>query len=214
MSQRCCEIAGMVGREETTPNTAMNTIDTQLPTVSATTPDTSPFHAFYPELRAMAAGKIAGEARGHMLQATDLISETWLRLEGDGRRHWNDRTHFLSAAAGVMRNILIDQARRDQCPKHGGGWVRASETTLGRVAANPHEDLLDVDEALRRFAAVDPFKANLVQLRYFGGLTIAEVAAALGISEPTAKRHWAYARAWLFREITGGNNEHTAARAA
>ena len=192
----------------------MNTIDTQSPTPAEAASSASLFHACYPELRALASGKMAGEGPGHLLQATDLISETWLKLEGVGRRQWNGRTHFLAAAAGVMRNILIDQARRDRCPRHGGGWVRANETALGRVAVNPHDELLAVDEALQRFAAVDPFKAELVKLRYFGGLTIPEVAAALDISEPTAKRHWAYARAWLFREITGGNNDSAAARAA
>ena len=192
----------------------MNTIDTQSPTPAEAASSASLFHACYPELRALASGKMAGEGPGHTLQATDLISETWLRLEGKGRREWNGRTHFLATAAGVMRNILIDQARRDRCPRHGGGWVRANETALGRVAVNPHDELLAVDEALQRFATVDPFKAELVKLRYFGGLTITEVAAALGISEPTAKRHWAYARAWLFREITDGNHNHVVARAA
>ena len=192
----------------------MNLVDPQSPTAANTKTSTSLFQSFHRELRALASGKIAGEAPGHSLQATDLISETWLRLESSGPRQWNGRTHFLSAAAGVMRNILIDQARRDQCPKHGGGWVRASETTLGRVAVPPNEELLAVDEALRRFAAVDPRKAELVQLRYFGGLTITETAAALGISEPTAKRHWAYARAWLFREITDGTVTNIPARAA
>ncbi len=192
----------------------MNTIDTQSPTPAEAATSASLFHAFYPELRALASGKMAGEGPGHTLQATDLISETWLRLEGKGRREWNGRTHFLATAAGVMRNILIDQARRDRCPRHGGGWVRANETALGRVAVKPHDELLAVDEALQRFATVDPFKAELVKLRYFGGLTITEVAAALGISEPTAKRHWAYARAWLFREITDGNHNHVVARAA
>ena len=192
----------------------MNTIDTQSPTPAEAATSASLFHAFYPELRALASGKMAGEGPGHTLQATDLISETWLRLEGKGRREWNGRTHFLATAAGVMRNILIDQARRDRCPRHGGGWVRANETALGRVAVNPHDELLAVDEALQRFAAVDPLKAELVKLRYYGGLTIVEVAAALGISEPTAKRHWAYARAWLFREITDNNNHNATAQAA
>ncbi len=191
----------------------MTTIDTQSPTVVATTTGTSLFHAFYPELRALAYGKLAGEAPGHALQPTDLISETWLRLEGAGRREWNGRTHFLSAAAGVMRNILIDQARRGQCQKHGGGWVRVGDSTLGRVAVSQNEELLAVDEALQRFATVDSLKADLVKLRYFGGLTITEAAAALGISEPTAKRYWTYARAWLFREITN-SSETVGARAA
>ena len=101
----------------------MNTIDTQSPTPAEAASSASLFHACYPELRALASGKMAGEGPGHTLQATDLISETWLRLEGKGRREWNGRTHFLATAAGVMRNILIDQARRDRCPRHGGGWA-------------------------------------------------------------------------------------------
>jgi len=113
-----------------------------------------------------------------------------------------------------MRNILIDQARRDRSLKHGGGWVRASETALGRVAESRHDEILEVDEALKRFEAVDPEKAELVKLRYFGGLTIVEAASALGISEPTAKRHWSYARAWLFREISDFGRAPATARAA
>lgn len=189
-------------------------IDTKNSETMRRTQATSLFQAYHRELQLLASGKIAGEAPGQLLQASDLISETWIRLEGAGRRHWRNRTHFLSAAAGVMRNILIDQARRNRCPKHGGGWERACEITLERVGSNSDDEHPAVAEALQRFAVVEPLKARLVELRYFSGLTISEVAAALGVSEPTAKRYWSHARAWLFREITDHNNTAVTARAA
>ncbi|MEW6158526.1 MAG: sigma-70 family RNA polymerase sigma factor [Verrucomicrobiota bacterium] len=153
----------------------------------------------YDELRRIAASKMARERPGQTLQPTALVHEAWLRVSDPGAR-WQSRAHFFGAAAEAMRRILIDNARRKNAVRHGGGMDR---TTLdGEIAsANSHDELLELNEALERFVQVEPEKAEVVKLRYFVGLTIEETAEVLGISEPTAKRYWAYARAWLFREI-------------
>jgi RNA polymerase sigma factor (TIGR02999 family) len=154
----------------------------------------------YEELRRLAAAKMALETPGQTLQPTALVHEAWLRLTGDEDRKWNDRTHFFSAAAEAMRRILIDNARRKNAHRHGGGHQRVhfDEVNL----ATPNDDqMLAVNEALEKFAVKDKQKAELVKLRYFVGLTLEEAAEVLGISEATAKRQWAYARAWLFQEI-------------
>ncbi len=156
----------------------------------------------YDELRLMAAQKMAREAPGQTLQATALVHEAWLKLGGDGQQNWQNRAHFFAAAAEAMRRILIDNARRKRAERHGGGLERVDADEV-EVASNEHEDqLIAVHEALDRFAAHDSMKAELVKLRYFVGLTTQQAAEVLGISEPTAKRYWAYARAWLFREIS------------
>lgn len=155
----------------------------------------------YDELRLLAAQKMAHEPAGLTLQATALVHEAWLRLAADDQQVWQNRAHFFGAAAEAMRRILIDNARRRQALRHGGGQERV-ELAESRIAASgPDEELLAVHEALDRFAAHDAAKAELVKLRYFVGLTIEQAAEVLGISEPTAKRRWAYARAWLFREL-------------
>jgi RNA polymerase sigma factor (TIGR02999 family) len=156
----------------------------------------------YDELRKIAAHKLAGEAPGQTLQATALVHEAWLRLGGDQQPTWQNRAHFFHAAAEAMRRILIDNARRKLAVRHGGALERVPWDDLELpAAAENHDRLLAVNEALDRLAMEDRQKAELVKLRYFVGLTIEEAAQALGISEPTAKRWWAYARAWLFREI-------------
>ena len=155
----------------------------------------------YGELRKLAAQKMAGEGPNQTLQATALVHEAWLRLGGEARAGWQNRAHFFAAAAEAMRRILIDKARRKEAEKRGGGWVRVEIDSLELASAMPDEQLLAVHEALDRLAAHDPRKTELVKLRFFAGLTMGEAAQVLGVSEPTAKRHWAYARAWLFREL-------------
>jgi len=156
----------------------------------------------YDELRRLAQWQMSREKPGQTLQATALVHEAWLRLVGDGNDRWEGRRHFFAAAAEAMRRILIDSARRKQSVRHGGGMQRMELGELQVAAGAPDEELLAVDEALNAFAAHDPRKAELVKLRYFVGLTLEEAANTLGLSERTAKRDWAYARAWLYREIT------------
>src|SRR5262245_56968903 len=155
----------------------------------------------YEELRRLAANKMAHEAPAQTLQATALVHEVWLRLTGGNPAKWNDRGHFLAAAAEAMRHILIDNARRKQRVRHGGGLKRVNLDQLDLATATDDETLLQVDEALTRFAAEEPVKSELVKLRYYVGLSIPEAAEALGMSESTAKRAWAYARAWLYNEL-------------
>ncbi|PYI86975.1 MAG: RNA polymerase subunit sigma [Verrucomicrobia bacterium] len=158
----------------------------------------------YDELRRLAAAKLAREDPGQTLQATALVHEAWLRLAGEQRRQWQGRTHFFAAAAESMRRILIDNARRKHAVRHGGKLERVNldESSL-QIASptNDEDELLAVHEALDRLAAHDARKAELVKLRYFVGLTLEQAAEVLGVSEPTAKRDWAYSRAWLFRQI-------------
>lgn len=157
----------------------------------------------YAELRKLAAKKMAREAAGQTLDATALVHEAYLRLvEGKGPRSYRDRAHFFATAAAAMRRILIDRARRKRAGKHGGSRQRQP---LGDPAVPaPDEELLALDEALRKLAAKDPLKARLVELRYFAGLTGEQAAEVLGVSPTTADRHWAYARAWLQAEVQGG----------
>jgi RNA polymerase sigma factor (TIGR02999 family) len=161
------------------------------------------FPLVYDELRRLAASQLARESAGQTLQATALVHEAYLRLAGPGdSRRYADRGHFFAAAATAMRRILIDNARRKQTLKRGGGGTREP---LDRIAApEPADDLIALGEALDKFAAVDPQKARLVELRYFAGLTGEEAAAVLGISPTTADRYWEFARAWLQTEMRGG----------
>jgi RNA polymerase sigma factor (TIGR02999 family) len=156
----------------------------------------------YAELRQLARAKMAREQPGHTLQATALVHEAWLRL---GDQSFENRAHFFSAAAEAMRRILIDRARRKLSVKHGANaeHVDADEIEIAAPAPKAAE-LLAVDEALDALAAHDARKAELVKLRYFAGLTIEEAAEVLGISAPTAKRDWTYAKAWLYRAIQAG----------
>lgn len=157
----------------------------------------------YDELRRLAAQKMARESPGQTLQATALVHEAWLRLGGDQQVAWRNRTHFYTAAAEAMRHILIDNARRKKALRHGGQAERVNlDLDSFELAAGMDDgQLLALHEALDRLAARDAVKAELVNLRFFAGLTMAEAAEVLGFSEPTAKRYWAYARAWLYREI-------------
>ena len=162
----------------------------------------------YEELRQLAAARLAEEAPGNTLNATALVHEAYLRLVGpaDAAR-WDNRGHFFAAAAEAMRRILVDRARRKAAARHGGGLARLELEPDLAAAQEPREDLLALDEALDRLAAADPLKADLVKLRYFAGLTLPEAAAALGLSERTAGRHWAYARAWLRRAVEGSREQ-------
>jgi RNA polymerase sigma factor (TIGR02999 family) len=163
----------------------------------------------YDELRQLAAAKLARETPGHTLQATALVHEAYLRLvDTDKVQRWDSRGHFFAAAAEAMRRILIDNARRKQADKHGGGWQRHELLETELAIDSTGSDLFAVDEALSRLAAREPVIARLVELRFFAGLTLEEAAGCLGLSERTAYRHWAYARAWLRRDLdrAGGDN--------
>jgi RNA polymerase sigma factor (TIGR02999 family) len=158
----------------------------------------------YEELRRMAARKLAAEAPGHTLQTTALVHEVWLQLAGSESSKWASRYSFLAAAADIMRHILLDRARRKGRIRHGHGLQRVN---LDKVEVASHTDdgtLLRLDEVLTKFAAEDSKKAELVKLRFFVGLTIPQAAAALGITEITARRWWTYARAWLYEELKRG----------
>ena len=158
----------------------------------------------YDELRKLAAHKMAQEAVGQTLQPTALVHEAYLRLVGaENESHWDTRGHFFAAAAEAMRRILVENARRKQTQKHGGGFARHELDPEQVLEPAIREDLLALDEALTRLAAVNPQAAQLVQLRYFAGLSVPEAAQALGIAPRSADRLWAYARAWLHQEITG-----------
>jgi RNA polymerase sigma factor (TIGR02999 family) len=155
----------------------------------------------YAELRRLAAHKMANEAAGHTLQPTALVHEAWLRLVDTPDQHWNGRNHFFMAAAEAMRRILIERARQKARLKRGGDQQRVPLNELDVATNIDSESLLLVEEALERLAAHDTVKAELVKLRFFVGLSLEDAARVLDVSEPTAKRYWAYARAWLFQEI-------------
>lgn len=155
----------------------------------------------YDELRKLAAAKMARESAGQTLQPTALVHEAWLRLGADDQPTWQNRAHFFAAAAEAMRRILIDQARRRRAARHGGDRQRIDSQDVEIAAPTADDQLLAVHEALDKFAAVDPQKAELVKLRYFAGFTLEEAADALGLPLGSAKRAWTYARAWLLREI-------------
>ncbi len=157
----------------------------------------------YGELRRLAAHRLAGERRQQTIQPTALVHEAWLKLSGDTGREWNGRQHFFAAAAEAMRRILVDRARRRLAVKRGAGEACLDADELEIPAPAPDDQLLDVNDALEKFAREDSRKAELVKLRYFVGMTFEEAAEALGIAVPTAKQWWAYARAWLTVEMRG-----------
>jgi RNA polymerase sigma factor (TIGR02999 family) len=168
----------------------------------------------YDELRRLAAQKLSAEAPGQTLQATALVHEAYLRLVGkDNAQRWDSRGHFFAAAAEAMRRILVENVRRKRSLKRGGGQAREEFDEVQLAAPEPVEDLLALDEALNKLASKDPVKAELVKLRYFAGMTIEESAAALNISNATAKRYWTYARAWLYQEIAGERGQPPASPA-
>ena len=160
----------------------------------------------YDELRRLAAQKLAHERSGQTLQATALVHEAYIRLvDVEKAQHWNSRGHFFAASAEAMRRILIENARRKQRIRHGGGRQRVDLDELNVVDDKAPDDLLALDEALNELASQDETIAKVVELRYFAGLTIEQTALALGISVRTANRHWAFAKAWLFQQLSGGD---------
>ena len=155
----------------------------------------------YEQLRKLAAHNLAQEAAGNTLQPTALVHEAWLRLVGAPEQDWNSRNHFFMAAAQAMRRILIERARQKSRLKRGGDQQRVPLEELELATNADSETLLLIEEAMERLAKADPVKARLVELRFFTGLSLEEAALVLGVSTPTAKRYWAYSRAWLFQEL-------------
>jgi len=157
----------------------------------------------YADLRRMAAGHMRREAAGHALQPTALVHEAYVRLVDQKQVKWRNRAHFFGVAAGLMRRILVDHARRRRAEKRGGGWERV--TLAGDEAAtDSHKeiDVLALDDALERLAQFDPQQERIVELRYFGGLTIDETAEVVGISAATVVREWTIAKAWLRADLS------------
>lgn len=157
--------------------------------------------AVYDELRRLARRYLRQEWRGRSIQATDLVHEAYLRLIKDGRQRWQNETHFLAIAAISMRRILVERARARGAAKRGGSRLRVTLDERAAAADAPSIDVLALDQALDKLAALDPQRARIVELRFFGGLTVEEAAEALGISPATVKRGWSLAKAWLTREI-------------
>ncbi len=155
----------------------------------------------YQELRALAASKLAREIPGQTLQATALVHEAWLRLAGGNGQSFHDRAYFFAAAGEAMRRILVEKARRKKRVKHGGNLEKVDLENVDLPAPLPDDELLEVDEALTRLAECQPRAAELVKLLFFVGLTHEQAAKELGVSVSTVDRMWAFARAWLFREI-------------
>jgi RNA polymerase sigma factor (TIGR02999 family) len=155
----------------------------------------------YGELRRLANFKMAHEAANHTLQPTALVHEAWLRLAGAENQRWQNRNHFFAAAAEAMRRILIERARRRQRIRHGGGQERVDIDEVQIATHENDERWLQIHEALDQLAQDDPVKAQVVKMRFFVGMADREVAEVLGLSERTVERHWAYAKAWLFRAI-------------
>ena len=155
----------------------------------------------YEELRKLAAHKMATQPPGHTLQPTALVHEAWMRLTANESARFAGRAHFFAAAAEAMRHILIDAARRKRAMRHGGGQARVDLQEVEIAAVADDDELLAVHDVLDKLAAEEPQRAQVAKLRYFAGLTFEEVAEVLGISVATAKRHWAFARAWLYAEI-------------
>ncbi len=160
----------------------------------------------YPELRRLAAAALRRERPGHTLQPTALVHEAYLRLVDQHAVEWQSRGHFFALAARMIRRILVDHARRRGYAKRGGNWVRVSfagiePTLFARGEAERPQDLVALDDALRRLAEIDEAKAKLVELRYFGGLQVQEIAELEGLSTATVNRRWRAARAWLFQAL-------------
>lgn len=160
----------------------------------------------YNELRRLATHKMSKEPAGHTLQPTALVHEAWLQLVDTPNQSWQNRAHFFGAAAEAMRRILIARARRKSRQRRGSGAHHVDVDEMEIASPAPNDQLLALNEALDRFATLEPQQAELVKLRYFVGLKIPEAAEILGISEATAKRWWSYARAWLFNEIQTSPN--------
>ncbi len=157
----------------------------------------------YEQLRHLAAARMAHEAPDHTLQPTALVHEVWLRLGADHQPDWKSRAQFFAAAAEAMRRILIDSARKRLAQRRGGRHEHINIDDLDVAGTADDARVLKVNDALEKLALADPEKAELVKLRFFAGFTLEEAAQALGIAEPTARRWWAYARAWLLKEMSG-----------
>ena len=156
----------------------------------------------YDELRRLAAREMAGERKGHTLQPTELVHEAYLRLAGNETRRWNDRVHFFRAAARAMRRILVDSARRKLTRKHGAGKIVPLSDGEAFSVPGESEEMLALHESLKRLEKLDPRKAEVVDLRYFAGLSIEDAAAALSVTPRTVTRDWTAAKAWLLRDMT------------
>ena len=162
----------------------------------------------YEELRKLAAHKMSNEMPGQTLQPTALVHEAWLRLVGqDSQTRFNSHGHFFGAAAEAMRRILIENARRKQAKRHGGGQQRVDIADVEIAEKTCDEEMLAISDALGKLAVRDKVKAELVKLRYFAGMTLEEAAEILGISHPTAKRYWNYSRAWLHAEVSASRRD-------
>src|SRR5947209_13180168 len=160
----------------------------------------------YDELRRLAAYRLAHEQAGQTLQATALVHEAYLRLMGaEEVQHWDSRRHFFAAVAEAMRRILLDRARDKRRLKRGGNWRRLSLDDIDLSVAEPPDDLPALDEALQKLAQEDALCAELVRLRFFTGMTLDEAASSLGIARRTADRYWAFARSWLYDELSKGD---------
>jgi RNA polymerase sigma factor (TIGR02999 family) len=155
----------------------------------------------YPRLRRMAAARMQMEGPGQTLQPTALVHEAWLRLSGEDDHSWRNSSHFCAAAAETMRRILIDRARQRLRGKRWGHQERVPMSEAQGETVTADDKTLLIDEALERFGKVDPVRARLVLLKFFGGLSNQEIAREMGVTERTVERHWSYARAWLYREI-------------
>jgi RNA polymerase sigma factor (TIGR02999 family) len=165
----------------------------------------------YDELRKLAAQKLAQEKPGQTLDATSLVHEAYLRLVGDeSERQFTDRQHFFRVAATAMRRILVDRAREKRSQQRGGTWKRVDLDSAASVSEEPLEYVTAIHEALEQFAKHDPVKAELVQLRYFGGLSVEEAAEVLQISRATADRHWRYAKTWLYCALSRAHPDEPA----
>jgi len=159
------------------------------------------FSLVYDELRTMAAAKMAHEGPGQTLQPTALVHEAWLRLGGDAQPNWNNRAHYFAAASEAMRRILIERARSKARLRRGGEWQRVDFENVTVAIEDADDTVLAVNEAIEKLAAQDSLKAEIVKLRYFAGMSHQEIADALGVAEPTVRRHWTFARSWLYAEL-------------
>ncbi|SRR5260370_13924754 len=155
-----------------------------------------------PELHRLAQHYLSREHGGHTLQTTALLNEAYLRLVDDPTRNWQNRTHFVAATAQLMRRIMVDHAREHRSLKRGGGALKLPLDDVALVTETRSKELLALDEALEKLAALDPRKGQIVELRYFGGLTVEETAAFLKLSDRTVKREWRMAKVWLYRTLT------------
>lgn len=156
----------------------------------------------YRELRYLARRQLRRERPDHSFQTTDLVNEAYLRLVGHRNANWQHRAQFLAVSARIMRRILVDHARRTQYQKRGGGAVRIPLDDVTLVSGAASEDVVALDDALQKLSLHDPRKCQVVELRYFGGLTVEEIAQHLGVAEITVKRDWSIAKAWLSRQIS------------